>query len=159
MQWYVKYILILHDSYIAFQNAMYQMYVYVMCAILAARIRCGKVLPTPPQVLYCRGATNATPTNTTPNTTPTTTQDLTSITLAYYTYDTLLSCYSLQKWYTRFNYTVSTVDILFIRDGCTYYSRVDLDNDIELNTKKDASDMSLDRLPGTIILPAKVHQD
>jgi hypothetical protein len=175
MLWYVKCILFLHDMYIAFQNTMYGWYVNAMCALVTAaryydniwtsadkptvkllyasscQVGCEQNIPIP-------ASTNIlTPTNIpTPIPTPT---DLTSIIRAYYRYDTLTSCYSLQKWCTRFGYKVSIIDLLFTRGGITYYARVNLDNDIELNTKKETSDMALGELAGTVVLPAKAHLD
>lgn len=67
---------------------------------------------------------------------------------AYYAANKLLSHYTMQEWLLRFDMKVRFINLIFLRHGVIIRSRLDLDNDTETTTGKDA-DSDLATMPGT----------
>lgn len=76
--------------------------------------------------------------------------DITDAVHAYYAVDTILSCFTLQEWLTRFNIKAEFVNLIYVRSTCIYHSRLDLTRDIETQTSA-AADMNFLEMPGRII--------
>lgn len=76
--------------------------------------------------------------------------DITYMVLAYYRVDTILSCFTLQEWMKRFDIHAKYINLIFLRDGRLFHSRLDLENDVETNTTESA-DTNLLNTPGKLL--------
>ena len=64
-------------------------------------------------------------------------QDITHSIRYYYFSDPIKSCASLYRWLAKFGYTCTAIDIIYQHNQLIYASRVDLENDIDLNTGRE----------------------
>lgn len=77
--------------------------------------------------------------------------DITTTLRFYYYFDQTLSFASMQSWLRKCDITINNdnineVKIIFTRNNELFISNLDLDNDIELNTKESCCDTTLQLL-------------
>ncbi len=76
------------------------------------------------------------------------TRDVTPIVRGYYKYNHILSCATLDRWLKRdADIHGGQLFLMFMRNNIVRMAIIDLDNDVELLTKRDATDVSLETLP------------
>jgi len=81
--------------------------------------------------------------------------EVTSAVRAYYKYDSVISCFTLQLWLKRFGYDCPYIDIYFVKNVHIRASRLNLATGSEIFTVGEeggSDDISLDIIPSTDIV-------
>lgn len=149
-------VLFIHDQWVNICNQVYEAYCKYLCfraegkiarnllyayldtyAILKDQNKYESSVLNSPPCTYGKHSTDGT-------------LDVTYAVLAYYRVDTILSCFTLQEWMKRFDIDAKYINLIFLRDGRLFHSRLDLENDVETNTAESA-DTNLLNMPGKLL--------
>lgn len=140
------FVLFIHDQWVNICNQVYEAY----CKYLCFRAK-GKIARN---LLYAYldryNSMDQTYDSSILNSPYDRTLDVTYAVLAYYRVDTILSCFTLQEWMKRFDIDTKYINLIFLRNGRIFHSRLDLENDLETNTNESA-DTNLFNMPGKLL--------